>query len=209
MRTLQICLVATILTSACAENDNENVPAPTPTPLPLVDPSTGQIIVQAAVMSDDAIPDDYGFTATYASFGKDYIRFKEGETVVKIRKNHVQLRNQGDTEILDCLMHPNSLPTMHFTVEGRQERLDTLMGVTCTNMLYLASPIINMDELCEAYECVDEKLRGFDTIKVMMKEPLWVEKESNIRIQSADGLQMISKIPTPPTAADFEYPVLP
>jgi hypothetical protein len=204
-----IVLFSFVLAAACAENDKENVPAPTPTPVPLVDTETGQILVQPKVLDEQELPEDYGFTASYASFGQDYIRFEEGETVVKIRKNHVQLRHDGDREVLDCVINPNSLPTMRYVVEGRQQRLDTLMAITCTNMIYLASPIINVEELCQAYECVEEKLRGFDSIKVLMKEPLWIEKNSHIRVQSGDGLQMISKTTDAPSLADFAFPLLP
>jgi hypothetical protein len=204
-----VALFTFSLAAACAENDKENVPAPAPTPVPLVDAATAQILVEPKVLDEQGLPEGYGFTATYSGFGRDFIRFDDGETIVKISGNHVQLRHDGDREILDCMIHPDSLPSMRYVVEGRQERLDTLMAITCTNMIYLASPIINVDELCQAYQCVDEKLRGFETIKVLMKEPLWIEKETHIRVQSSDGLQMTSKTRNAPSLTDFAFPLLP
>lgn len=197
------------VSTACAEKHESNVPAPEPTPVPLVNPVDGDVILTETVMETRELPEDFGFTATYAKFGRDYIRFQEGETVVKVRKNRVQLRNQGDREILDCVLNETPLPTIHYIVEGKAHRLDTLMGITCTNMLYLAKPITNLDELCKAYGCVDERVGDFDTTKVLMDEPLWIEKETKIRIQSGDGLQMIKKISEAPSVADFQYIVNP
>jgi hypothetical protein len=202
------CLaLCTITLVACGHHHSRHDPVPTPAPEPTTLPvpaTPDPNKLYPKLVDASSLPDDYGFTATYSRLPTIFVRFHSGDTIVKVARNHIQLRNNGDHEILDCQFTDQLTPTMRYVVDGKKQKLDNFLSLTCLFMDQATRPIQNLKELCDAYGCRDEKVGEFETTRIFTDNVIAIEKESSIRIQDGNNFIMTRKVPGAPSAADFE-----
>jgi hypothetical protein len=207
-----LTLVAVIPACGDKHKQNDSVPTPAPTPIAPADPSTPSdltvpVDVIPQIVETPDLAGDFGFTATYSNFGPVWTKTRGGDTVVRVKKNRIQLRKADGREILDCRYDEETLPISQHILDGQKQKSDTFTLLSCIIMRQLTWPVANTESLCQAYGCVDETIGEFETTKVLMETPLWLEKTSRLRVQGDSALHMIKKISGVPPEQDFEYEV--
>ncbi|HYX38277.1 MAG TPA: hypothetical protein VE954_34680 [Oligoflexus sp.] len=211
-----IFLTLVALAPACGDKNRHNDSVPTPASQPIVPADsiapadlTVPLDVIPQIVETPDLASDFGFTAIYSNFGPVWTKTKGGDTVVRVKKNRIQLRKLDSREILDCRYDEKTLPISQHILDGHKQKSDTFTLLSCIIMRQLTWPIANREALCQAYGCIDEKIDEFETTKVLMETPLWLEKTSNLRIQGDSELRMLKKIPGIPAEQDFDYEMRP